>query len=479
MDTRTQHTISAEPSSPPQILHYQQPPVVEEFPALAPGLVMSTLRSSQVWSGMAWRRAFPGRGDQSAPARRMVGQLLADTGRVDDARWVTAELVSNAVRHSRSGQERGFFVVEVLLGAETARIVVYDLGGGEVPDFSRTPGSVPEAAEHGRGLAGVRELAIRTGVAGDAITGHAVWADLALTSDASRTPPSVDEVRRSAAAGACEVAWRVPEAVSVRGLEPVPAGLSEPMIIGEVTRPDRALVGQEEVAGDAPGSRPGGLQDGVMVSVRGPGPVGEEGAGLAPFRGLVGGELRQEADRVSAFGQERWAQQALAGLRREWPDWAFLVVSYQWLAIRGKQAVISATGPQELRHALPCIPPKPNSTGPLPASGSAVPGPIERGVSLPTLAVLLETEPGVSWTRASASPPSASALTPGTGAGGARGGDGVGAGLSGLTAVAPSPGVMADERSVTGAAVAGADGARVAWWPNGWLWGRRRDRSLP
>ncbi|WP_219501818.1 ATP-binding protein [Nonomuraea ceibae] len=198
MDTRTQHTSLAEPSS----LHtspafgFRRQPFGEEFPDLAPGLVMSTFRSSRVWGGMAWRRAFPGRGDQSALARRMVGQLLADTGRADDARWVTAELVSNALRHSFSGRERGFFVVEVLRGAESVRIVVYDLGGGPVPDFSRTPGSVLEVAEDGRGLAVVAEVADRVGVAGGAATGHAVWAELSLTKGATEpvTGPASDDV---------------------------------------------------------------------------------------------------------------------------------------------------------------------------------------------------------------------------------------------------------------------------------------------
>ncbi|MEV4364448.1 ATP-binding protein [Nonomuraea sp. NPDC049625] len=248
MDTRTQHATA---DSNPLLVSStcQRPSAVEEFPDLAPGLVMSTLRASQVWSGMAWRRAFPGRGDQSAPARRMVGQLLADTGRVDDARWVTAELVSNALRHSRSGRERGFFVVEVLRGTDVARIVVYDLGGGPSPDFSRAPGSVPEAAEHGWGLAGVAELAARTGMAGDAITGHAVWADLAL--------------------------------------EPVPTGPSEPMITGEVACPHRAFVGQQGSSGDVPDGRLSALREGVMISASRPGPIGEEGAaGLDPSAGL-------------------------------------------------------------------------------------------------------------------------------------------------------------------------------------------------
>jgi anti-sigma regulatory factor (Ser/Thr protein kinase) len=188
MDTRSQHRSLAELGnliSSPAFPLRRRELLVEEFPDLAPGLVMSTFRSARLWGGMVWRRAFPGRGDQSALARRMVGQLLADTGRADDGVWVTAELVSNALRHTCSGGERGFFVVEVLLGAEAVRIVVYDLGGGAVPDFSRTPGMLGEVAEAGRGLAGVATLAVRTGVVGNEVTGHAVWAELALAGGAA------------------------------------------------------------------------------------------------------------------------------------------------------------------------------------------------------------------------------------------------------------------------------------------------------
>ncbi|MFE0156866.1 ATP-binding protein [Nonomuraea sp. NPDC059007] len=215
MDTRAQHTSLAALSSPLHSLafprHWQEP-VGEEFPDLAPGLMMSTLRAARLWGGMAWRRAFPGRGDQSAVARRMVGQLLADTGRVEDAVWVTAELVSNALRHTCSGRERGFFVVEVLRGAASVRIVVYDLGGGPAPDFSRTPGRLPEA-EEGRGLAGVAKLASRTGAAGDEVTGHAVWAELALAGQA--TGPVSEGTTPAVTA---ERGWDVPEPGGVREL---------------------------------------------------------------------------------------------------------------------------------------------------------------------------------------------------------------------------------------------------------------------
>lgn len=200
--------------------------------------------------------------------------------------------------------------------------------------------------------------------------------------------------------------------------------------------------------------------------------------------------MRQRAGQASAFGQEPWARQAVAGLRRDWPDWAFLVVGYRWLAMRGKQVVISAAGPQELRQALPSIPPEPNVTGPnvtgpSSRSGMAVLGLVEGGVSelgpvLPRLAELLVAGPGVGWAGVSGSPSSGSAWTTDTGSGGVCGG--AGTGLSGtVAAVAPLPGALTAERSGTGTwAVAAADGARVGWWPYGWSWwswGRRRDRS--
>lgn len=62
--------------------------------------------------------------------------------------------------------------------------------------------------------------------------------------------------------------------------------------------------------------------------------------------------MSYRADPASAFGQEPWAQRELGRLRQEYPHWAFLVVSYRWIALRGKQAVITAYGPGELRDGL-------------------------------------------------------------------------------------------------------------------------------
>ncbi|SEH02404.1 hypothetical protein SAMN05444920_12662 [Nonomuraea solani] len=463
---RTQH-ISDEQSRLLGLRTYRQP-LGEEFPDLAPGLVMSTFCSRPVWRGMAWRQAFPGRADQSAPARRMVGRLLADTGRRQDAEWVTAELVANALCHSRSGQEQGFFVMEVLRGAEVARIVVYDLGGGSVPDFSRTPGSVPGLAEHGRGLAGVAELAVRVGVAGDAVIGHAVWAELALTGG---TAGALGKAEEACLVSVGEVIDSTALAVeSGRGeLEPVAAGLGEREMMRADLCVDPALMGHEEGAGQVPGSLPGV----VTMPVGRPGSGRqEEAGGRGTFASLAGGVFRQEEDRVSAFGQEPWARQALAGLRRDWPDWAFLVVRSRWRAMRGPHVVIDAAGPEELRQALPPI------SGKSVLAGSAIFVLDERGAAgsgslVSPLLGLRVAEPDEGRVRPGTSPLPASVA--GVGVGGLCGGGGSGVGLSGtLTVGLPPLGVVAAERSGTGTwAVAAADGARVGWWP----WGRRRDRS--
>ncbi|MFB4285582.1 ATP-binding protein [Nonomuraea sp. MTCD27] len=461
MDNRTQHLLGESSQILMPRTHGQ--PRGEEFPDLAPGLVMSTFRSRPVWGGMAWRQAFPGRDDQSAPARRMVGQVLADTGRRQDAEWVTAELVANALRHSCSGQARGFFMVEVLRGAGVARIVVYDLGGGSVPDFSQTPGSVPELAEHGRGLAGVTELAFRFGVAGGPSIGHAVWVELALPEEASAAAAA-------AAAGA-----------AAEELEPGGGHEAMPVASGTVAeeagrvgaRSGLSPVGCEGASGEELGGWVGDLP--VAADRPGNGPGSDRGEGVCwpgDFRANSGGVMGQAASQVSAFGQEPWARQALAGLREDWPGWAFLVVRCRWIAMRGKQVVISAAAPQELRQALPSIPAEPNVTRPLPGSRSAVPGLVEDEVSeprpvLPMMAELWVAGPGVSCAEVSGSPQSGSAWTAGTGSGGVHGG--AGTGLSGtVVAVAPLPVALAAERSGTGTwAVAAADGARMGWslWP--------------
>lgn len=104
--------------------------------------------------------------------------------------------------------------------------------------------------------------------------------------------------------------------------------------------------------------------------------------------------MRSRADQVSAFGQEPWAQQALAKLRRDWPDWAFLVVRYRWLAMRGKHIMFTATGPDELRHTL--------SSG-VGVAGAGPSGPLAAG-GPPSGALTAERSGTGTWAVAAAGP---------------------------------------------------------------------------
>jgi hypothetical protein len=51
---------------------------------------------------LCWRRAFPGRAEQAAHARRFTAFLLADHPKADDAVLAVGELAANAVQHTLS-----------------------------------------------------------------------------------------------------------------------------------------------------------------------------------------------------------------------------------------------------------------------------------------------------------------------------------------------------------------------------------------
>ncbi len=103
---------------------------------------------------------------------------------------VVAELATNAVRHSRSGGERGWFGLEVTM-AEIAYVAVTDLGGGCVPTIrSEMPGCEPR--EGGYGLLTVSKLALTMGLHGSSEDGFTVWADMDL-----RRPRQSDAVQQA------------------------------------------------------------------------------------------------------------------------------------------------------------------------------------------------------------------------------------------------------------------------------------------
>jgi hypothetical protein len=121
--------------------------------------------------GVRWRRVFPGAQPQLAVLRRWLNSLLPDCAARGDVVCVATELCTNAVLHTATGRG-GWFAVEITWYGPVLRVAVADCGGpGEPQMIEHADG------EHGRGLAVVRSLAVRTGFHGDH-HGRLVWADV-------------------------------------------------------------------------------------------------------------------------------------------------------------------------------------------------------------------------------------------------------------------------------------------------------------
>jgi hypothetical protein len=123
-------------------------------------------------AGARWRRVFPGEHSQLPVLRRWLWSLLPDCPGRDDVVSVATELSTNAVLHTATGQG-GWFAVEITWYGRVLRVAVADCGGASEPRLISDPDG-----EHGRGLALVQGLAVRTGALGDH-HGRLVWADIA------------------------------------------------------------------------------------------------------------------------------------------------------------------------------------------------------------------------------------------------------------------------------------------------------------
>ncbi|MBO2454186.1 ATP-binding protein [Actinomadura barringtoniae] len=128
---------------------------------------------------MTWRRAYPGRLDQVKVARDFAVYLFTGSGHEDQVAFIVTELVTNALRHTRSGEHGGWFGVD-LTYADLAYIAVTDQGGSQVPGVMPAPPE-GEIRDHGHGLRGVQNMAIALGIHGNPAYGHTVWADLSIT----------------------------------------------------------------------------------------------------------------------------------------------------------------------------------------------------------------------------------------------------------------------------------------------------------
>ncbi|MER5980073.1 ATP-binding protein [Streptomyces sp. NPDC001857] len=124
-----------------------------------------------------WCRIFPGLAWQVAEARHFVASLLEDEDPdlVGDAVLIVGELAANAVRHTRSGWYRGWFLVGVRFGDDLVRIEVTDQGGDDEPQVRSVNSRVVEG---GRGLMLIEACAKDWGVKDRPAGGRCVWADL-------------------------------------------------------------------------------------------------------------------------------------------------------------------------------------------------------------------------------------------------------------------------------------------------------------
>jgi len=116
---------------------------------------------------------FPGLTAIVPSARRFVRGILAGSPRADDMELIAAELTSNAIRHTPSGQDGGEFTVTVHTEPGWARVEVSDAGTGEW----NAPRGGSDDDEYGRGLAIVAALADKLGHDIRA-NGQAVWAEV-------------------------------------------------------------------------------------------------------------------------------------------------------------------------------------------------------------------------------------------------------------------------------------------------------------
>jgi hypothetical protein len=137
--------------------------------------------------GLRWRRVFPGEERQLAALRRWLSSLLPACPARDDVLSVASELGSNAIQHTDSGRDGGWFAVEVTWHHSVVQVAVADCGGAAEPRVIEDP-----AGERGRGLLLVRGLSLRAGFTGDR-RGRLAWAHFVWDNPAAAGhPPSRD-----------------------------------------------------------------------------------------------------------------------------------------------------------------------------------------------------------------------------------------------------------------------------------------------
>ncbi len=131
-------------------------------------------------------RIFPGKADQLGFLRQWLTARWPECAALADVLSVTTELASNAIRHTRSGQN-GFFEVEIIHAQKTVRVIVADSGAEGAPRIIDDPDG-----ETGRGLLLVSALSVDTGISGNC-DGRSIWADVPCEGPATDHRPVVAE----------------------------------------------------------------------------------------------------------------------------------------------------------------------------------------------------------------------------------------------------------------------------------------------
>lgn len=118
---------------------------------------------------------YPGTPENVTAARRFVRAMFAHSPRVHDLELIASELITNAICHTPSGQQRGTFTITIQHRPGRARIEVADLG--TLPWRPARPNR-DVMTEHGRGLQIVTALADEAGYGVGPGGSQIIWADV-------------------------------------------------------------------------------------------------------------------------------------------------------------------------------------------------------------------------------------------------------------------------------------------------------------
>jgi anti-sigma regulatory factor (Ser/Thr protein kinase) len=123
-------------------------------------------------AALDWRISVPGVPAIVAIARRLVHAALDGCPRRYDLELVTSELMTNAIRHTPSGETGSLVTLRIRTSAGWARVEVTDRGNASWAE----PAPAREEDECGRGLGIIQMLADRAGHE-PASGGQVSWAE--------------------------------------------------------------------------------------------------------------------------------------------------------------------------------------------------------------------------------------------------------------------------------------------------------------